>query len=79
MKFMKNEESGDVNLQEGKLTEQEAKEWEDEYFKSEEKLSDKEAKVWEDEYLKTEGNSAVEDLAQKWAEENKSLLHGKHC
>lgn len=78
MKFMKNEENAAVNLEEGKLTEQEAKAWEDEYFKSEGKLADQEAKVWEEEYLRTEAKETVEDLAQKWAEENKSLLHGKN-
>lgn len=55
MRFMKNEEEGDV-LEEGKLTEQEAKAWTNEYFNSEAKEStDELAEKWTKEHLQTNG------------------------
>lgn len=55
MRFMKNEEEGDV-LEGGKLTEQEAKAWTNEYFNAEAKEStDTLAEKWTKEHLQTNG------------------------
>lgn len=60
MKFMNNVEDGNINLEEGKLTEQEAQAWADEYFNvdastSEKKTPETVSESWANEFLKTNG------------------------
>ncbi|KAJ8928022.1 hypothetical protein NQ314_019433 [Rhamnusium bicolor] len=56
MRFMKNEEQTDVNYEEGKLTEQEAEAWTNEYFHNEAKEDTEVAELWAEEHLKSNGN-----------------------
>lgn len=59
MKFMKTEGEGDINLQEGKLTEREAVEWGKEYLSSENKEQPQSVPTkWAEDYASPSGSGS---------------------
>ncbi|KAJ8920158.1 hypothetical protein NQ315_011819 [Exocentrus adspersus] len=74
MKFMKNEEEGDV-LEEGKLTKQEASAWADEYFNSEaaEAETDTLAEKWAEDHLESNEDKSNDSFWDKLQEDMKKV------
>ncbi|XP_018572578.1 peroxisomal targeting signal 1 receptor isoform X2 [Anoplophora glabripennis] len=77
MRFMKNEEEGDV-FEEGKLTEQEAKAWTHEYFNAKAKEStDAVAEKWTKEHLQTNEDEFNSTFWNKLQEEMKKVTESE--
>lgn len=56
MKFMKNEGEGDIGLQEGKLTEKEAEQWEKEYMSEDKETPETTTTKWVENYTAASGS-----------------------
>lgn len=75
---MKNVEDGDVNLTEGKLTEQEAEAWSNEYFnvESTDKIQNQ-ADTWADEHVKNNEDEFNTKFWDKLQEEMKKVSNSE--
>lgn len=58
MKFMKTEGEGDIALQQGKLTEKEAEQWEKEYLTKNKETPETKSTKWADDYAAASGSGS---------------------
>ncbi|XP_019877095.1 peroxisomal targeting signal 1 receptor isoform X2 [Aethina tumida] len=76
MRFMKTVEDGEARLEDGKLTEEEAEAWSNEYLNAEQENPEELAQTWAQEHVKENDDSFNEQFWNKLQEDMKKVVEG---